>query len=74
MILVTRYKSKPKIALWNSSKKFMSVKIHVLNKASAVKLLHWIRRYFAKQREINGLFYFIAEYCNHVSVSSSTTT
>ena len=38
----------------------MSVKIHVPKKAPVAKLSGDIRRYFAKQREID-LFYLIAE-------------
>ena len=60
MILTTRDESNPKATVWNSSEKFMSVNIHVLEIASVAKLCSGIRRYFVEQRKI-GLFYVIAE-------------
>ena len=60
MILNTRNESNPEKTAWNGSEKFMSVKIHVLTKASIAKLYSGSRRYFAKQREI-GLLYLITE-------------
>ena len=38
MILTARYESNSKATVWNGSEKFMSVKTHVLKKASAAKL------------------------------------
>ena len=38
MIFTIRYESNPKANVWNGSKKFKSVKIHVFKKASVAKL------------------------------------
>ena len=42
MILTTRYESNPEAIVWNGSEKFMSVKIHVLEKTSVAKLFKHI--------------------------------
>ena len=55
-----RDKSSRKASVWNSSEKFMSVKIHVFKIASVAKLCSGIRRYFVKQQEI-CLFFLTAE-------------
>ena len=55
-----RDESNPKASLWNSSEKFMSVKIHVFKIASLAKGYSGIRRYFAKHQEI-CLFFLTAE-------------
>ena len=55
-----RDKSNPKASVWNSSEKFMSVKIHVFKVASVAKLYSGICRYFAKHQEI-CLFFLTAE-------------
>ena len=55
-----RDKRNPKVSVWNSSEKFMSIKIHVFKIASAAKLYSGIRRYFAKHQEI-CLFFLTAE-------------
>ena len=57
IILTTRYESNLKVTVWNGSEKFMSVKIHVLKKASVPpwkfpwfpKIYSGIRRYSLKQ-------------------------
>ena len=55
-----RDKSNPKASVWNSSEKFMSVKIHVFKVASVAKLYSGVRRYFAKHQEI-CLFFLTVE-------------
>ena len=55
LILTAIYESNPKATIWNRSEKFMSLK-----KASASETYGSIRRYFAKQQEID-LFSLIAE-------------
>ena len=42
MILTTRYEGNPKAIVWNGSEKFMSIKIHILEKASIAKLFKHI--------------------------------
>ena len=42
MILTTRYERNPKTVFWENSEKFMSVKVHVLKKASVAKLFKYI--------------------------------
>ena len=49
MILTTKYESKLKVTVSNGSEKLMSVKIHVLKKASVAKLYNGIHRYSAKR-------------------------
>ena len=59
MILNTRYESNPKATVCNGSEKFMSGKIHVLQKASAAKLYSAFVD-ILRNNEIS-LFYLIAE-------------
>ena len=42
MILTTRYEKNPKAIVWNGSEEFISVRIHVLKKASVPKLFKHI--------------------------------
>ena len=53
MILTTRDESNTKATVWNNSKKFMPVQIHVLKIASVAKIYIGIRRYFAKQQNMS---------------------
>ena len=58
MVLTTRYDSNLKATVWNGCENFISIKFHVLKKASVPS--SGIRRYFAKQKEVN-LFFLVAE-------------
>ena len=59
MILTTRDESNTKATVWNNSKKFMPVQIHVLKIASVAKIYIGIRRYFAKQQKSVSVSSFI---------------
>ena len=72
MIYITRYESKRKSTVWNGFKKLISLKIHVLKKASVAKLYNGIRRYFVKLNYRNKLAASIWKH--KVSVSSHTKT